>query len=350
MATPSETLVLVTGGSGFLGAHCIISLLTAGYKVRTTIRSLRKQDVVRQMLKNGDLPDSLLANLSFAAADLTKDDGWADAVSGCTYVLHVASPFPAGVPNHEDDLIVPAREGTLRVLRAARSAGVKRVVVTSSFAAIGYGHPDQDQPFDEENWTNISSRTVSGYAKSKTIAERAAWDFIKSQDGDGLELSVVNPVGIYGPVLGTDLSTSIVLVQLMLNGGLPGCPQLSFGVVDVRDVVSLELLAMTHEKAVGQRFLAVAPPAMSIQDIAMVLKDRLPEASKKVPTRILPTILLRIVGWFDKRVALLVPELGKTKGMTNEKAKNVLGWNPRSREDALVATAESLIKLGLVKG
>ena len=350
MSSPSSILVLVTGGSGFLGAWCVITLLNAGYKVRTTVRSLTKEDSVRDMLRNADVPDSVLSSsLSFAAADLTKDAGWAEAVSGCTYVLHVASPFPSNLPKHEDDLIVPAREGTLRVLRAAKSAGVKRVVVTSSFIAVGYGHPPQDKPFDEESWTDLTGGTVSAYGKSKTIAEKAAWDFIKSEDGQGLELAVVNPVWIFGPVLGNHISTSVLIVQRTLKGDLPGLPQLSLGVVDVRDVADLHLLAMTNPKAEGGRFLAISPPNMTCKEIALLLKERFPEAAKKVPTRVVPNILLRIVALFDKEVASVVPELGKTREATNEKAKTVLGWNPRSREDAIVATAESLLKLGLVK-
>jgi nucleoside-diphosphate-sugar epimerase len=349
MSTPSDTLVLVTGGSGFLGTYCIIALLTAGYKVRTTIRSLSKQSDVTKMLQTGGVPDSLLTNLSFAAADLTKDDGWAEAVSGCTYVLHVASPLPPGAPKHEDDLIIPAREGTLRVLRAAKSAGVKRVVVTSSFSAIGYGHPPQGKPFNEETWTNLTRGDVSPYHTSKTLAERAAWDFVESEDGKGLELAVVNPAAIFGPVLGSDFSATIIIIQRLLDGDFPGCPQISFGVVDVRDVASLHLLAMTHEKAAGERFLAISPPSMTIQEMAVSLKERLPEVARKAPTRVLPNFVLRIVGLWDKEVALITGELGLVRDATNEKAKTILGWNPRSREDALVATAESLVKFGLLK-
>jgi nucleoside-diphosphate-sugar epimerase len=348
MSIPSDTLVLVTGGSGFLGAHCIIALLNAGYKVRTTVRSLGKKDVVIKMLKNGDIADSQLSNVSFAAADLTKDDGWSDAVSGCTYVLHVASPFPANVPKNEDELIIPARDGTLRVLRAAKSAGVKRVVVTSSFVAIGYGHANQDRVFNEESWTNLDNPIVAPYGRSKTIAEKAAWDFVKSKDGEGLELSVVNPVGIFGPILGPDFATSILIVQRLLEG-FPGCPQLFLGIVDVRDVASLHLLAMTHEKAAGERFLAISPPGMTIQEAAFVLKKRLPDATKKTPTRTVPNFLIRFLALFDSEVGMIVPELGKKKDGTNEKARTLLGWNPRSPEDALVASAESLIKFDLIK-
>ena len=195
----SEELVLVTGGSGFIGAHCILQLLNAGYRVRTTVRSLKREADVRAMLRVGGAEPG--ESLSFVAADLMSDGGWPEAAAGCRYVLHVASPFPMNIPKHEDDLIVPAREGALRVLRAAREAGVKRVVLTSSFAAIGYGHAPQETPFNETDWTDVNGKDVSAYAKSKTLAERAAWDFI-AKEGDGLELSVVNPVGVFGPPSG----------------------------------------------------------------------------------------------------------------------------------------------------
>ena len=231
--------------------------------------------------------------LSFYAADLESDAGWREAVAGCDYVLHVASPFPAAVPKHEDELIVPAREGALRVLRAARDAGVKRVVLTSSFAAVGYGHAPQSAPFTETNWTNPAGRDVSAYVKSKTLAERAAWDFIAKEDG-ALELSVVNPVGVFGPVLGPDYSTSILIVQRLMDGAMPGCPQLVFGIVDVRDVADLHLRAMTNPAAKGERFLAVAGDFMSIRDIALVLKERMGAAGRRVPTRLLPNWLVRV--------------------------------------------------------
>src|ERR1700722_9470273 len=200
----SGELVVVTGGSGFVGTHCIVQLLNAGYRVRTTVRSLKREAEVRTMVREGGAKG--VDELSFVVADLMADAGWTEAVRGCTYVLHVASPFPAKVPKHEDELIVPAREGTLRVLRHSRDAKVKRVVLTSSFAAIGYGHPPQSAPFDETSWTNLDA-DVSAYVKSKTLAERAAWDFI-AKEGGGLELVVVNPVVVFGPVLGPDYATS----------------------------------------------------------------------------------------------------------------------------------------------
>jgi len=337
--------VLVTGGSGFIGCHCILQLLAAGYEVRTTVRNLNREPDVRAMLKVGGAEPG--DRLSFIAADLEKDDGWLEAVAGCDYVLHVASPLPASVPKHEDELIVPAREGALRVLRAARDAGVKRVVLTSSFAAIGYGHEVQEAPFNETNWTNLNGDVVA-YVKSKTLAERAAWDFI-AKEGGNLELSVINPVGVFGPVLGPDYSTSILLVQRLMDRAMPGCPRLCFGLVDVRDVADLHLRAMTNPAANGERFLALAGDFMWMADIAKILKNRLGEPGKRVPTGELPDWLVRIAAFRDPAIRLILPELGKFKNATNEKAKRMLGWAPRSNEEAVIATAESLMRLGLLK-
>ena len=339
--------VLVTGGSGFVGSHCILQLLAAGHTVRTTVRSLKREPDVRALLKQGGAEPG--ERLRFVAADLEQDAGWRDAASGCEYVLHVASPFPESLPKHEDELIVPAREGALRVLRAARLAGVKRVVLTSSFAAIGYGHPPQTAPFDETSWTNPKGDDVRPYVKSKTLAERAAWDFIV-REGGGLELAVVNPVGVFGPVLGSDYSTSILLVQRLMDGAMPGCPKLSFGAVDVRDVADLHLRAMTHPGAKGERFLAVAGDFLSMREIAQILKARLGPAARRVPTRQLPNWLVRLAALRDPAVKQILPELGKSKNATNAKARQVLGWQPRSNEEAIVATGESLVRLGLLKG
>ena len=338
--------VLVTGGSGFIGSHCILQLLAGGHQVRTTVRSLEREADVRALLKQGGAEPG--DRLSFFAADLEQDAGWQPAAAGCDYVLHVASPFPPNIPKDENELIVPAREGALRVLRASRDAGVKRVVLTSSFAAIGYGHPPQDAPFNETNWTDPNGDDVRSYVKSKTLAERAAWDFI-AKEGRQLELSVVNPVGVFGPVLGPDYSTSILIVQRLMDGAVPGCPKLYFGVVDVRDVADLHLRAMTQPAAKGERFLAVAGDFLSMLEIAKVLKSRLGEAAKRVPTRQLPNWLVRLASLRDPAVKQIVPELGKRKNATNEKAKRVLGWAPRSNEESIVATAESLVRLGLLK-
>ena len=339
-------VVLVTGGSGFIASHTILQLMNAGHSVRTTVRDLKRESEVRAMLKQGGVQAG--ERLSFFAADLQNDAGWAAAVDNCDYVLHVASPFPANVPKHEDELIVPAREGALRVLRAARDARVKRVVLTSSFAAIGYGHPPQSAPFNETHWSDTTGSDVTAYVKSKTLAERAAWDFI-AREGGALELSVVNPVAVFGPVLGPDYSTSVLLIQRLMSGSLPGSPRLSFGVVDVRDVADLHIRAMTHPAAKGERFLAVAGNFMLIQDIAKVLKNRMGEAGKKVPTRQLPNWLVRVAALLDPQVKQVLPELGKLKNGTGEKARRVLGWTPRSSEEAIISTAESLLDLNLLK-
>lgn len=339
--------VLVTGGSGFIGSHAILQLLAAGHRVRTTVRDLNREADVRALLKQGGAEPG--GRLSFVAADLTRDAGWAEAVAGCEYVLHVASPLPPSVPKHEDELIVPARDGALRLLRAARDAGVKRVVLTSSFAAVGYGHKVQSAPFNESNWTNLDGDDLTAYTKSKTLAERAAWDFI-AKEGGGLELSTVNPVGVFGPVLGADYSTSILIVQRLMDGALPGSPKLSFGVVDVRDVADLHVRAMTHPMAKGERFLAVAGDFLWMREIARVLKSRMGSAARRVPTRELPNWMVRLASLRDPAIKLILPELGKRKNATNEKARRVLGWTPRSNEEALTATAESLVRLGLLKG
>ena len=338
--------ILVTGGSGFIGGYCILQLLAAGHQVRTTVRNLRREGDVRAMLKHaGALPAN--ERLSVVAADLADNAGWAQAVAGCEYVLHVASPLPSYIPKHEDELIVPARDGALRVLRAAQGAGVRRVVMTSSFAAIGYGHPPRSAPFTESDWTNADAASLSAYVKSKTLAERAAWDFI-AKEGRGLELATVNPVVVFGPVLGSDYSASILLIKRMLDGAMPALPRLSFGAVDVRDVADLHVRAMTDGAAAGQRFLAVAGDFMSMLEIANVLRRRMGSAASRVPSRQVPDWLVHVAGWFNALARQAVPELGKHKNATSQKAQRVLGWAPRSNEQAIVATAESLQRLGLI--
>jgi len=329
------SIVLVTGGSGFIASYCILQLLAAGYRVRTTVRSLAREADVRAMLKQaGAEPGD---RLSLFAAELEQDAGWRPAVEGCDYVLHIASPLSEHVPKNEDEMIVPARDGTLRVVRAARDAGVKRVVLTSSSAAITYGRGPQPARFDETHWTDVNRGDVHPYAKSKTLAERAAWDFI-AREGGGLELSVINPVLVLGPVFGPDYSPSILLVKRLMEGAIPGCPRLYFGIVDVRDVAELHVSAMTHPAAKGERFLAVAGDFMSVREIAAVLKARLGPAAGRVPTRQVPDWLVRAVALFHPQARHILPELGKVKNGSGEKARRLLGWAPRSREDAIAAT------------
>jgi nucleoside-diphosphate-sugar epimerase len=234
------------------------------------------------------------------------------------------------------------------VLRASRDAGVKRVVLTASFASIGYGTKPRGTPYTEEDWTDPNGDDVRAYVKSKTIAERAAWDFI-AREGGALVLSVVNPVGVFGPVLGPDYSTSILLVQRLMDGAMPGCPKLYFGAVDVRDVADMHVTCMTHPAAKGERFLAVAGEFISILEIAQILRRRLGAAASRVPTRELPNWLVRIAAMRDPAVKQILPELGKRKNASNEKARRLLGWQPRSNEECIVATAESMLALKLLK-
>ncbi|MFD7881891.1 SDR family oxidoreductase [Streptomyces bauhiniae] len=336
--------VLVTGGSGFLAAHCIAQLLERGYRVRTTVRSHTKEKVVTDSVRAAGVGD--LDRLSFAVADLTRDQGWAQAVDGCAYVLHVASPFPTAQPKDEDELIGPAREGTLRVLRAARASGVRRLVHTSSFGAVGYGHADDGRAFTEDDWSETSGPGVTAYIKSKTLAERAAWDFVK-RDG-AMELAVVNPVGIFGPVLGPHLSGSLQLIQAMMDGKMPGIPDLSTAVVDVRDVADLHLRAMTAPEAAGQRFIAAAGHALPFSHIADTLRRRLGEGASKVPTRRLPSTVVRLGALVVPAIREMRTNLGVVRHVDAAKARTVLGWSPRSSEDTVTASGQSLLDRGLL--
>jgi nucleoside-diphosphate-sugar epimerase len=338
-----NTTVLVTGGTGFIAQHCMLVLLEAGYQVRTTVRSLARETEVRQQLKEGGAEPG--ERLSFVSADLTADRGWAEAAEGCTYVLHGASPTPTGKQTSEDDWILPAVDGNLRVLRAARDAGVKRIVLTSAFGAICAGHGEMGRPFDENDWSDLSG-SVWLYQKSKTLSERAAWDFI-AREGNGLELSVINPTAVLGPVLGADYSHSIRLIKSMLEGQ-PGCPKINCGFVDVRDVADLHLRAMTNPAARGERFLAIAGDSLWLSEVAKVLRQRMGASARKVKSRVLPNWVVRLGALADPALRGSIPLLGRTMNATSEKAKRLLGWAPRSREDAIVATAESLIRLGLI--
>ncbi|RZM23028.1 MAG: aldehyde reductase [Pedobacter sp.] len=336
--------VLVTGGSGFVGSYCILQLLKEGYKVQTTVRSLDKVESLKVALLAGNAEN--MQNLQFFAANLSNDDGWDSAVAGCDYVLHVASPFPAGEPKDENDIIKPARDGALRVLRAASAANVKRVVLTSSFAAIGYSIDPKNHIFTETDWTDPTIK-LPAYIKSKTIAERAAWDFMKLHAG-GMELSVINPVGIFGPVLGKSFSSSIGLIIQLLSGKMPGTPQLSFGIVDVRDVADIHIKAMKSPGANGQRFLATADGIISFPGIARLLKAEKNLPVDKVPSKVLPNWLVKVSSWFKPQLRPIVPQLGVVKTLSNAKAKSVLNWTPRAKEATIIETAESLVKFKLV--
>ncbi|GHV46065.1 NAD-dependent epimerase [Spirochaetia bacterium] len=341
----SNELVLVTGGSGFIAVNCIIKLLQQGYAVRTTLRSLSRQNEVKSMLKNGGVTS--FDNLSFIEADLSSDKNWNDAVKNCEYVLHVASPTPAIKFSHENEMIDPARDGVLRVLKASRDAGVKRVVLTSAYGAVGMGHKNRETPYTEKDWSNLNAK-LHPYQKSKTIAEKTAWDFIESEGGN-LELSTVNPVAVMGPVLGPDYSHSNQIVRQMLEGKISACPKIDSCYVDVRDVADLHLLAMTHPKAKGERFLATSGNALSMLDVAKILKNRLGDDAKKVPAKEIPNWKLKLAALFNPSLRMLATLLGKYAQVSGEKAQKLLNWHPRSNEEAIVATAESLLRLDLIK-
>jgi nucleoside-diphosphate-sugar epimerase len=330
----SQPRVLVTGGSGFIAGHCIRQLLDQGYLVRTTVRSLQRESAVRAVV-DGE-------GLSFAAADLTGDAGWAEAVAGCDFVLHVASPVRPGHVENEDDVIVPAREGTLRVLRAARDAGVRRVVLTSAFHAVGYGHPHTDHTFTEADWTVLDGPGVDAYGRSKTLAERAAWDFVAAE-GASTELATILPVAVMGPVTGSEVSGANHLVQRMLAGRLPGYPNLFIPIVDVRDVAAAHVLAMTTPGAAGRRFLLSSGPVMPFKQIGAVLRAHLGDAAGRVPTRSIPDVVVRLGALFSPEFRPLVPDLGYARKISSDQARTVLGWKPRSAEDAIVAAGRSMV-------
>jgi dihydroflavonol-4-reductase len=336
--------VLVTGGSGYIAGFCIAHLLGQGHIVRTTIRNLAREPEIRATLgKIADQGD----RLSFFAADLNDDAGWDEAVQGCDYVQHVASPLPATNPKDDQELIRPARDGALRVMRAARDAGVKRVVMTASTACISYGRGSYTEAKTEADWSDETNRAdTSAYERSKTIAERAvrAWF---TQEGGALELVTVHPGAVLGPVLGADFSASIEIVKKLLEGSVPGVPRFGFPLVDVRDIADLHYRAMLAPGIAGERFIG-ANDFWWMSQVAAVLKANLGAKAKKVPTMAIPNFIVRLSAIFDPMVHDRLFELGKERPVSNAHARAVLGWSPRSNEEAVMATAHSLIAENLV--
>lgn len=341
---PSETTVLVTGASGFIGLHGVRELLQAGYRVRGTVRSLSREPTLREALAKHTETD----NFELVTADLMSDEGWAEAVLGCRYVWHVASPVPNPPPKHEDDFIIPAREGTLRVLRAALEAGVERVVLTSSLAAVCLGHPSKpSRVFDEHDWSRLDA-DLPAYDKSKTLAERAAWDFVEGLNGDRrLELVAINPGLVLGPVLEQDCGLSAQAILKLMRRDFPACPRLGWSCVDVRDVVTAHLAAMTTPAAAGHRFCCCVD-FVWLTEMAAILNQHFGDRGYKAPTRTLPDLAVRFAGLFDKAIGAAVPRLGHQEKVSTARIEEVLGWQPRSIEEMIIATGESLIELGLV--
>lgn len=333
--------VLVTGGSGYIGGEIVRQLLARGWTVHTTVRSLSSEVRVRPLL--GGTQETL----KFFAADLTRDDGWDEAAAGCSHVCHVASPLPAEPPRHEDDLIVPARDGALRALRAARAAGAWRFVMTSSAAAIGYGHGNAKTRFTEADWTNVDGPGVYPYVKSKTIAEGTARDWVATEGG-GIEFATVNPTLVLGPLASSDFSTSLEAVRQLMSGALPGCPNFGFGVVDVRDVADMHVRVLETAGMKDERFVC-SGPFLWMRDVARILKDELGPEARKVPTRPLPGWVVRIAALFNPAVRQVISELDHKREMDAGHARAVLGWEARPVRETIVDTARSLIDFGIVK-
>lgn len=335
----SKGVVLVTGASGYIAGFIIRQLVAEGWTVRGTVRNLAGADALRATLGTPDL--------ALHAVDLGRDDGWAEAMAGVDYLQHVASPIPDAEPKDDQELIRPAREGALRALAAARAAGVKRVVMTSSMAAIAYGMSGNRGVFTEKNWTDPDHPDSYAYIRSKVIAERAARDWMAAEGG-AMEFATVNPAAVLGPVLGRDFSTSLEVIKKLLDGALPGLPRIGFGIVDVRDIADLHVRVMTAPGMNGERFLA-GGRFMWFREIAEVLKVRLGAQAKRVPSRSLPDWLLRLSARFDPTVRMVIPELGKERICDCTHARTGLGWQPRAEEETIVDCAQSLIAAGLVK-
>ncbi len=327
--------VLVTGASGFIAEHCIIELLKNGYSVKGSLRSMNREQEVRDAVKT-ETDDT---KLEFCKLDLLEDDGWEDAMWDCDYLMHVASPFVIEDPKDENELIKPAKEGTLRALNAAKKAGIKRVVLTSSVAAVN-SHM-MSGTSDHTTWTDINSKYVTPYQKSKTIAEKAAWDFYNNQDNSNkMELAVINPGGVMGPQLGNDLGgASTQIVSQLISGKFPMIPALSFPFIDVRDVAILHLKAMTTPDADGKRFIAAHSKPTWMYEVAEVLSAA---GYEKIKLKKAPSFMLKLIGLFDNKTKSLVPMLDKYVPCDNSQTVKILNWKPMPWEQAFIEHAKSI--------
>ena len=325
--------VLVTGATGFIGLHCIKQLLDRGYSVNGTLRSQDRQAEVLDSLERNNTPTR---HLSLFEVDLNRDSGWDSAIRDCNYVLHVASPFVL-TDEDEDFFVKPAVEGVQRALKFSKKHNVKKVILTSSFAAIHETLNDRQESFDEEDWSNPNKPGISFYAKSKTMAELAAWEFMEMENPD-FSLTVINPVLVMGPSLSKDVGTSNSLVKNMINGSVPGTPKIHIGIVDVRDVASAHILAMESSAADGERII-VSEKELWVHEVAAILRDA---GFNKTPKVVFPKWLMKIVALFRKDLALMIPMIGKRRDVSSSKARELLGWNPMKAELSIIDTAQQL--------
>ncbi len=342
-----SNMVLVTGGSGYVGAHIIVQLLQKGYHVKTTLRSLSSKSKVIDTLESNGVTS--IDNLVFVEADLSKDDNWDEAMKGCEYVLSVASPVFMTIPKEEEEAIRPAKEGIIRILKAARNAGVKRVVMTSNFGAVGFSNKNPDTVTTEKNWTDPNEKGLSVYEKSKLLAELAAWDFIKKEGGN-LEFATINPVAILGPSLSAHISGSFGILKNLLNGSMKAIPQFSLNVVDVRDVADLHIRAMTNPSANGQRFIATADGKISMPEIAALIKKKRPKVAEKVSTKTIPNGLLSLAALFSRQAKEAVLLIRMNRNVSNAKARQILGWSPTAtNEEIILSSIDSMIKFKIIE-
>lgn len=340
-----KTKVLLTGVSGFLGSHTAIQLLEKDYQVVGTLRDINRAESIKEMIGKHTLK---INNLSFVEANLNDQNAWKNLTQGMDYIQHIASPFPRELPKNEDDLILPAKNGTLNILKAASVNGVKRVVITSSIAAIVYGKSKNHRNgvFDETHWTDANNKKDNTpYFRSKTIAEKAAWDFIKS-DNSGLELTTVCPGAMLGPILEKDFGTSASIVIKAMDGSMPALADIGFDVVDVRSIADLLILAMESPKAPNQRYIGTTG-FMKFKEVAQVLKKEYPK--RKIPSLMLPNFVVRLFSNIDKSLKPVLVDLGVERKTANSKARKELDWNPLSNNEAILACAKSVIEMGIIK-
>lgn len=336
--------VLVTGGTGFIAGHCILQLLHAGRPVRTTVRSESSARRARSILVRAGAQNVDL--LEFVTADLTRDDGWLDATRGTAGVLHVASPVAPGRVENEDDLVVPAREGALRVLRAAADTGAPRVVLTSAFHAVGFGHGAVDRVFTEADWSPLDGPGMDAYGRSKVLSERAAWDFAERHPQ--LELVTMLPTAVVGPVLSDAVTGTNHMLQMLLNGRMPGVPDVAVPLVDVRDVAAAHISALGAPRAAGQRILVASQEAATpLREVAELLRTTFPETRAGRPVRRVPSGLIRAAALVVPAARSMVPDLGTVKRVSTARQHELLGISPRPWGTAVVDGARSMVERGL---